>query len=154
MAYCTQTDIESHISRVDLAALTNDIPNFGVPDPDILGGLISHATTQINAQLAKLYNTPLPDPVPDIVNSIAVDIVLFLAYNRRVATFPVPATIKSEYEGACQTLADIAEGRKDLSDANGVKVEPAIISPEATIVASPKQVDFTTANPLNPMAYF
>ena len=146
MAYCTEADILTHISRANLAALCNDSANALDADPVVLSGLIAHASTQINGQLSKLYSTPLADPVPALVNSIAVDIVLFLAYNRQVATFPIPKTIQSEYDNAVQTLSDIAEGRQ------GITLEPAVVAPEAAITAAVALRDFN--DPTNPVSLF
>lgn len=135
--YCTTADVESHISVVDLATLANDTLNATAPDLIVMAGLVSHAGAAIEAALQGTFAIPLV-PTPPIINSIAVDIVLWLAYMRKSKSMPMPGPIQKSYDEAIATLTSIAELETSLGPGYSV------LTPMADITATQPdpRVDF------------
>ena len=113
--YCKQDDIETRISLVDLAKLTNDRQDETAVDVVVLASLINQAGVDIDGALQGIFETPL-SPTPDIITNLAVSIVIWRAFARRSASIEMPAHIQKEYDLAMETLNQISTLETYLGD--------------------------------------
>lgn len=81
-AYTTQSAIEGEIAPSDLIAFTDD-GNTGSLNETILNQIIANASGYIDARVANIYEVPF-DPVPSAVASMALSIVCYRLFRRRL----------------------------------------------------------------------
>ena len=133
-AYCTQANVESRISTLTLAQLTNDTANATTPTAAIVTFLIGKAGEDIDSYLRNAYEFPLAT-TPDIIVQIAIDLTCYYAMKRRFTETAVPAEWIATKDKAFEKLKGIAEGKIEL---------PAISRTVAMMqmTANDKQFDF------------
>jgi phage gp36-like protein len=107
MDYCTQEDLETHLSTATLTQLTSD-DGANVIDSAVALEAIIYASTLINGYLRGRYNLPLSSPFP-LLRIIAIDIAVYRLYSRRMRT-EIPDVISNQYNEAIKRLQDIQKG--------------------------------------------
>jgi phage gp36-like protein len=133
--YCTQTDLENRISAQTLAQLTNDTVGVNTADAGVVNFLIAKAQSVIDSYLADVYVTPL-NPVPATINSAAVDLACYYAYERRSQTFAMPQNLTADYSNAISYLEKLASQTLTIDSATQVN------TPAAQIVSNPPAIVF------------
>lgn len=109
--YCTDTDIYEQVPGSDLLVLTNDVDPETIDDAVIVDK-IQQATALINGYIRNKVKLPLFS-VPLSLKTIAIDITIFLLYQRRIPS-PVPESIRQSYIDAVKLLGDIQTGKFNL----------------------------------------
>lgn len=104
MAYCAQADIEKLIPELELAELTTE--SGSTPDSDVVTEAIAKADAIIDAYCGKQYSVPF-DSVPEMVESLSIDIAVYRLYLRRRV---VPDPARQRYEDAMAFLKDVSRG--------------------------------------------
>jgi phage gp36-like protein len=107
MDYCTQEDLETHLSTATLIQLTSD-DGANVIDSAVALEAIIYASTLINGYLRGRYSLPLNSPLP-LLRIIAIDIAVYRLYSRRMRT-EIPDVISNQYNEAIKRLQDIQKG--------------------------------------------
>jgi len=106
--YCTQDDImASGIPEDDLIQLTDD-EDLGVVDETVVAKAISRADEMIDGYLRNRYEVPV-DPVPGVLNTIAIDLVVYFLYGHR-PHIETPARVEKSYNDARSDLQKIQNG--------------------------------------------
>lgn len=144
-AYCTQSDIEARIPRARLAELTNDIANSDAPDSGVLSALVSRAQTIIDGKAGQVYTVPFT-AVPDVIKEIAIDIVCFYCFQRRITNIEMPKSVEASYADALSRLEAVSNMLLKLP------TSATIASAEADVVATPPLVDFNSTD--STMSFF
>lgn len=80
--YTSRAIIQGEIASADLIALTDD-NNTGDVDDTVLNQIIENASNYIDGRVANIYDVPF-DPVPTVVASMALSIVCYRLYRRRL----------------------------------------------------------------------
>jgi phage gp36-like protein len=109
MAYCTLADID--VPEKDLIELTDD-NNVGVVDQAVIDKAIAAAGELIDGYLRGRYTLPL-DPLPGLLKTLALDIVIYRIYTRRVRLAP-PEALTDRYKNSLKLLDQIATGKISL----------------------------------------
>ncbi len=112
MSYCTLQDILDSMDEEEVVGYTDDY-DTGTVNIDATDKAIAKADALINFHIAAKYSIPL-SPVPDIINSLAVDIAIYKISSRRAAA---PEGIRKTYEDAVKSLEKVAQGKAILPDA-------------------------------------
>ena len=120
MSYCTQVDLVSQFSLVELIQLT-DRTGTGMVDAAVLAVAINRADLTINRYLGGRALPVLPEEVVDL----ACDITRFFLYDVQ----PTPP-VRQRYEDALVQLKFLATGKSALVDATGVT---AVTSQDAMV---------------------
>lgn len=81
MSYITIADIEARIGKQTVIAICDD-DNDGEPDYGVLEGVIRDATGYVNGFLRGIYPIPLPEPIPDEVKRLTLDVAQGYLANR------------------------------------------------------------------------
>jgi len=128
MAYCTQDDLLTLISREELAELTAE--SGDTPDSQVVAAAISRAEGEIDARAGTRYAVPLT-PVTPQIKGVALDLALYHLYARRSLA---PAVRRQKYEAALQFLQQVARGEAVLEGVSGAvsegeQVESAFAGP-------------------------
>jgi phage gp36-like protein len=113
MAYCTENDLLTLISREELAELTAE--SGDTPDSQVVAAAISRAEGEIDALAGKRYAVPL-SPVTAQIKGVAMDLALYHLYARRNLAPPVR---RQKYEAALQFLQQVARGEAVLEGVSG-----------------------------------
>lgn len=127
MAYCSIDDILRVIPEGELAELTTEVGTS--PDTDVVNEAVAKADALIDAYCGRQYAVPF-DPVPELVESLSVDIAVYRLYLRRRV---VPDPARQRYEDALSFLKDVSTGK-------------AVISADAATAASGSDVVQMEAN--------
>lgn len=123
MAYCDLTDILGVIPELELTQLTDDSVPPVMVNQSAVDQAIAAAETLINGYIGSRYPLPLSS-VPELINTIALDITVYKLYLRRKKKMP-PEPIVTGYEDAKKLLKDIQGGRISLGvDKSGVETKP------------------------------
>jgi phage gp36-like protein len=109
MAYCTLADID--IPTKDLIELTDD-NNAGVVDQTVIDKAIAAAGELIDGYLRGRYTLPLV-PLPGLMKTLALDLVVYRLYTRRVRLTP-PEAVADRYKNSIKILDQIATGKISL----------------------------------------
>lgn len=109
MSYCTLADIDA--PNDDLIDLTDD-NDFGVIDQQVIDKAIDAAGELIDGYLRGRYTLPLT-PVPGLLKTLALDIVTYRLYTRRVRLTP-PEGVSDRYKNSLKILDLIAAGKVSL----------------------------------------
>jgi len=104
MAYCVEADIDKLIPEQELAELTAE--SGSTPDSGVVSEAIAKADAIIDSYCGKQYVVPF-DPVPEIIESLSVDIAVYRLYLRRRV---VPDPARQRYEDAIIFLKDVSKG--------------------------------------------
>ena len=108
MAYATRTDIEDLYGAAALYVADRD--GDGVPEDAAIDRALDDASSEIDAYLRVLYDTPV-SPVPQLLVQLACDVALYrLAQTGDVRT----EEHRTRYEDALKTLGRLAKGEMKL----------------------------------------
>ena len=132
MPYCTLEDILDSMDENDVILHTDDA-DTGAVNTDATDKAIAGADALIDAHIASKYSIPL-SPVPDIINSLAVDIAIYKISSRRGA---VPEEIRTKYSDAVKFLEKVATGKVVLP---GAASAPATASTGAVKISSDTRI--------------
>lgn len=121
MVYCTLADIEA--PNADLVDLTDD-NNLGQVDQSVIDKAIAAAGELIDGYLRGRYTLPLA-PVPGLIKTVALDIVTYRLYTRRVRLTP-PEGLTDRYKNSMKILDLIATGKISL----GTEAVTGSVTPE------------------------
>jgi phage gp36-like protein len=106
MPYCTLDDIKAGMDEDEIIRYTDD-SDTGAIDTGATDKAIARADALIDAHIAARYTVPVT-PVPDMLNAIAVDIVIYQIYSRRGQA---PDEIRTKYDDAVKFLEKVSAGR-------------------------------------------
>lgn len=129
--YCTLADILNQIPEETVIQLTDD-DNLGVVDQVKVDEAIANAGAVIDGYCSARYLIPF-ETVPPIIKPIAVDLVIYNLYARRVET--MPEVRAANQKNATKLLVDISTGKIMLG------------SMAATAATSQQQSPQITSNP-------
>lgn len=107
MTYCTLEDITAQIPEDTIMQATDD-DMVGVVDDDKVNMAISVASSLIDGYISGRYSLPL-QTVPPLVKLIAVDIVIYKLYERRLG-HDMPESIYARYKNSIKLLEQIQKG--------------------------------------------
>ena len=113
--YCSLEDLKQQVPEDKNLELADDEGQGEFTD-DVLAKIdfaIKQAGQEIDAYVAVKYPVPL-EPVPDILNKIAIDIASYNLFTRRGIEEDEKA-ILNRYKNAVYLLKMIAEGKLELS---------------------------------------
>lgn len=113
--YCSLEDLKQQFPEDKILELADDEGQGEFTD-DVLAKIdfaIKQAGQEIDAYVAVKYPVPL-EPVPDILNKIAIDIASYNLFTRRGIEEDEKA-ILNRYKNAVYLLKMIAEGKLELS---------------------------------------
>jgi phage gp36-like protein len=123
MSYCSSSDITSLIPNDELVQLTNDSGGDSV-DSSVITTAIDYVDNFIDGYLRGRYDLPLTS-TPDELKYIAIDLVVFRLYTRRMYT-NIPENIEARYKTVVKQLEHIQSGKFSLgiesSDAHDNKL--------------------------------
>jgi len=132
MPYCSQNDILGSMDEEDLIRYTDDF-DTGIPNAEAVAKAIAGADALINAHIASRYLTPL-SPVPDIVNSLAVDIAIYKISSRRGGA---PEENRIKYDDAVKFLEKVSTGKVILAQAVSA---PSSVSDDGVKITSDPRI--------------
>ena len=122
MAYCTQTDILTQLSELDLAQLTSE--NDSIIDSMVVDAAIADADAEIDGYVAARYSVPL-SPVPPIIKKYSKTIAMYNLHSRRASRLGgIADAVKADYENAIDFLKNVAKGLVKLG------VDPPPVAPQ------------------------
>ncbi|MFA5187072.1 MAG: DUF1320 domain-containing protein [Patescibacteria group bacterium] len=128
MSYATQADILLMMESATLINLTDDAGTGAIVEAPVTQAL-ADADAEIDAYVGVKYTVPL-DPVPAVVQKIAVDIAIYNLYSRRQNMVDV---VRDRYLDAIKFLTAVSKGVASLGDedhpAEGAKVLTADDNP-------------------------
>ncbi|MDR3631498.1 MAG: DUF1320 domain-containing protein, partial [Desulfocapsaceae bacterium] len=109
MMYCTLADIQAIVPAQDLIELTDDdsLPPVAI-DQTKVNRAITDAGELIDGYLRGRFTLPL-SPVPGLINTLAVDMVIYRLYSRRFKLTP-PDVVKARHGEAMQILEQVRTG--------------------------------------------
>lgn len=107
MAYCTLEEIASAITEDDVAQLSDD-EHIGAINTQRVNEAIARADALIDA-----FASSVPDPVPQIIRQISVDLSIYHLYKRRFAS-DMPESIDKVYARSIDLLKQIQSGRMSI----------------------------------------
>lgn len=120
MAYITIADIEARIGKQAVIAICDD-DNDGTPDTSVLDRFIADATSYVDGFLRGIYTLPLPEPVPNEVKRLTLDVAVGYLAERHAEYVRYDGG--KLLERARQNLVDLRTGKTRL-DVQGAP-EPA-----------------------------
>ncbi len=139
MMYITKADILAAYSQAVLNGVGAGYPPEG--RDFIIDRACKMASAEINVHISARYPLPLLEPIPPIIQSLAIDIAVY-----KLATIGTGLTEekRKRYEDASRILRDIATGRTSLeissppdgSDETG----STVADPPPVIVKGPPRV--------------
>jgi len=108
--YCTLADIQAIVPAQDLIELTDDdsLPPVAI-DQTKVNRAITDAGELIDGYLRGRFTLPL-SPVPGLINTLAVDMVIYRLYSRRFKLTP-PDVVKARHGEAMQILEQVRTGK-------------------------------------------
>ena len=109
MAYSTIADIKESLDEAVLIYLTDDEGTGTVNDDRVLGA-VGKADSEIDGYCQKRYVLPF-DPVPNIINTLSVDIAIYQLFSRRgFRENSADKAVQEKYKNAVRMLSDISRG--------------------------------------------
>lgn len=105
MPYCTLTDITSTVTEDDVLQLTDDEGN-GVVNT----ARVDEAITKSDGLILAFTGGIVPDPVPEIIRQISVELSIYHLYKRRFAS-NMPESIDKGYARSIDLLKQIQSGK-------------------------------------------
>ena len=139
--YCTLADIQAIVPEQELIELTDDsLPPVAV-DQSKVNRAITDAGELIDGYLRGRFTLPL-SPVPGLINTVAVDMVIYRLFSRRYKLTP-PEIVTARHGEAIRILEQIRTGKISFGTENTGGVE----TPDAggPLVNAPDRV-FTREN--------
>lgn len=107
MPYCTLADIVNQIPEANIIQLTDD-ERIGAVNQTRVNMAISTASSLIDGYLRGRYTLPLAT-VPELIRTIAIDIVIYRLYERRLE-LNMPEAMSDRYKNAVKLLEQIQKG--------------------------------------------
>jgi phage gp36-like protein len=119
MAYCTQTDIEERIGSAELVLLA-DHDADGTADADVITRAITDAGAFMDSFLVARYAIPISAPVPDVIESRAINITVYFL---RLGRDSVTDDVRRQHRDDIAWLMRVGDGKLTLEEppASGVK---------------------------------
>jgi len=119
MAYCTQTDIEERIGSAELVLLA-DHNNDGTADANVVARAIGDAGAFMDSFLAVRYAIPIVAPVPDTIETRAINIAVYFL---RLGRDSVTDDVRAQHRDDIAWLMRVADGKLSLEEpvASGVR---------------------------------
>ncbi len=119
MAYCTQTDIEERIGSAELVLLA-DHDDDGTADANVVARAIADAGAFMDSFLAVRYAIPISAPVPDTIETRAINIAIYFL---RLGRDSVTDDVRAQHRDDIAWLMRVADGKLSLEDpvASGVR---------------------------------
>lgn len=114
MPYCTVADITRRLPEETLIQLTDDA-GADLVDAGAVDAAVADADELIDGHLRGRYALPL-DPVPGMIKSLSLDLVIFGLYGRR-PEYPTPESVKDRQKVAMEVLRKIQTGAIQLGSA-------------------------------------
>lgn len=122
MPIITRADLESRLSPQDVAQLA-DLDGANAEAPGMVDACIADAQAEVLGFVRVAFRGPLPDPAPDLLKRLTVDVARYNLYQRHV---PDDHPVAIAYRVAISMLRDIASGRIclgiDGAQAGGIDV--------------------------------
>jgi phage gp36-like protein len=116
MPYCTQNDLETLISVVELAELTNELGV--VPNSTIVTEIINRVDNEIDSYISARYRIPF-NSTPEIIKGLSMDMAIYHLYSRRST---VPVIRRTKYEDAIKFLQNVALGKIHIIGEGGNEI--------------------------------
>lgn len=116
MSHCSLTDLIAAESETALIQLTDD-GGSGSVDEAVAAGAIATATDEIDARLRG--RVTVPDPAPDMIRLIAVELTIWNLYRRRFSN-NMPDAMLSRRNQALADLDRVAKGEIRITDEQAV----------------------------------
>jgi phage gp36-like protein len=131
--YCTYGEIKKQLPDAVIIQLTDDDLTGAVVMENV-DKAIADAGSEIDGYCRKRYDVPF-EPVPSIINKLAVDISIYNLFSRRDSEPPKVRT--DRYNAAVRVLENIAKGTVTIGAA------------EDTVTQAPADLPrFTTPDPV------
>lgn len=118
MAYCTEADVEKHLTPTVLAQLTDDT-NGTSTDSDVFDENLDLAQSLIDSYLRGKHTVPYTSTVPDMVRRWAVIITSRYLYQRRLH-LQIPETLEEDFKEAKRQMKDVQKGLLVIEDSTSV----------------------------------
>ena len=112
MGYCLQTDIEGRIGVAELILLA-DHNGDGSPDVAVVARAIADAGAFMDSFLAVRYAVPITAPVPDTIETRAINIAVYFL---RLGRDSVTDDVRTQHRDDIAWLMHVAEGKLTLDD--------------------------------------
>lgn len=137
MAYITQADLENVLGAQVVRALYDE-DNSGDADAGPIAALIRAASAKVNSFVRRLYALPLPEPAPDIIWSLTLDVACAMAKERHPEVVRVDGAALMKRADA--DLALLRDGKIELDIPKLPKAlnEQAILRPAGAAVGEPQ----------------
>ena len=118
MRYVTRNAIGAAIPATTLAQLTNDDPAYAdTPNEAVIESIVVEVEDLVDGYMRGRYTLPF-DPVPTILQGIAIHLIRYELYARRPEG-TVPELVMSAHKNARRLLEDIRSGVVTLGIAEG-----------------------------------
>ena len=114
MAYCTQAEVTEAIGSTYLKELTDDAGSGSI-DTGKFDRALVWASSIIDGFVQPVFAIPFVD-VPNIINSIAVDLTVYRLFARRGGAFEIPEWINNLKKDAMSLLEKINKGLIHLDE--------------------------------------
>ena len=105
MAYTNLANLIKAVSEDRLIELTDD-NDTGVVDTDVIDDVLDQVEELISGKISGRYTTPLADPVPKLIVSVANDLAIYELHKRRL-NLDMPESLEQQRKNAMKILDDI-----------------------------------------------
>jgi phage gp36-like protein len=113
MAYTNLANLIKAVSEDRLIELTDD-NDTGVVDTDVIDDVLDQVEELISSKISGRYTTPLADPVPKLIVSVANDLAIYELHKRRL-NLDMPESLEQQRKNAMKILDDIRKKALHLS---------------------------------------
>lgn len=121
MAILTRAELEKRLSAQDIAQL-GDLDGMDAETPGMVDACLADAEAEVMGY-ARVVVAALPDPAPEILKRLVVDVARYNLYQRHV---PEDHPVAIAYRAAVETLKGIAAGRVSLGLPSGAPLGAAV----------------------------
>ncbi len=112
--YCSINDLLKEFTTTELSDLTGYTSSSGGYD-DRINTAINNASATIDAYLSDKYQTPIAEPVPELIKIIAIDLTIYNLYENAFKTSEIPNTIVWRKSEANKMLNDLKNGTLSIN---------------------------------------
>lgn len=109
MAIIARADLEKRLSAQDITQL-GDLEGIDAETPGMVDACLADAEAEVMGHV-RVVVASLPDPVPEILKRLTVDVARYNLYQRHV---PEDHPVAIAYKLAVETMKGIAAGRVSL----------------------------------------